>query len=842
MNAELQRKFLESVVVWPGVDNPGWANLHCHLRNDDPKKNGGKDFVIGWPSKTVDEFVGQVRWVESTNKLFDVWFCTSQQRECTASRGGKPKAVRKAANAKWLRSIWVDCDVKAKSPDWDATHPGEPWPHYETLQDAWTAISAFTKKNGLPQPSALVISGGGWHVYWISETPLTPGEWRPYAEGLKALLIREGVKCDAGLTTDCARLLRVPGTLNHKYSPPRLVELVHLGHPYNFAKLSALRNAAPNKSAGNVPSPSLAPAIEPGHESSFDNGPDPAFAALLGADDLAGGIVRRGHVPLDPGPVFAKCGFMSHARDTGGADYDNPLWMYSVLCATFLHNGNAIAHEVSKNHPSYTPAETQEMYERKRTDRAERGVGWPSCATINGAGCKSCTTCPYLGLGRSPLHLTSPVTATVTSQSSPALAWSEANLRVTFSNIRHRRTLYGYDLVRREITVVGAPGGVGKTTLVTGMGVSIAIGKELLGEKIYGSELRVVLINAEDSGEEVRRRVVACCMAHGVAEHELSRLFIAGTDHSAVQGLSLLRANAKNVSELDVSGFSALEAMLDELRPDLLVLDPLVALCSNGNMNDNSSMAMVIRGLKRLAIKFDCAILIVHHTRKGGEAGSAEAIGGAASIVNLARRAIMPVALTLDEAVQHRIPASERWRYLRLVDAKSNLAPRASEPAFYCLHSVELPNAEPPTYPFGDNVQAIVRVRLPLQPNGSGPTDEDKIRTAIVDLVQRGKVIDGKSYPYSPSAAGNDNARAILPDAITAAQAATSPRAWSPGDLEVLIKAMIKQLQKDGTLAAGAMKDITPDPGRFRKGRGLHVSQSQLAQGGAHAADPKPAD
>ena len=164
---------------------------------------------------------------------------------------------------------------------------------------------------------------------------------------------------------------------------------------------------------------------------------------------------------------------MRHARDMGGADYDNTLWMYSVLGATFLEDGNKVAHEISKGHPSYTPAETQAMYERKLTDRAERGLGWPSCATIRGAGCKSCTTCPFFSQGKSPLHLTRPVTATVTADVGAATPapWSPADLRVTFSNIRHRRTLYGNDLVRGEITVLGSPGGVGKSSLAIGMAI-----------------------------------------------------------------------------------------------------------------------------------------------------------------------------------------------------------------------------------------------------------------------------------------------------------------------------------------------------------------------------------
>ena len=49
--------------------------------------------------------------------------------------------------------------------------------------------------------------------------------------------------------------------------------------------------------------------------------------------------------------------------------------------------------------------------------------------------------------------------------------------------------------------------------------------------------------------------------------------------------------------------------MLEAVKPDLVVLDPLLAFCGGGNVNDNAVMALVMRALKRLANKFDCAIL-----------------------------------------------------------------------------------------------------------------------------------------------------------------------------------------------------------------------------------------
>ena len=76
--------------------------------------------------------------------------------------------------------------------------------------------------------SALVASGGGLHAYWISKTDLTVKQWAPFAEGLRALMVAEKLVKDTGITTDVSRLLRVPGTFNHKTNPPAEVKLLEL--------------------------------------------------------------------------------------------------------------------------------------------------------------------------------------------------------------------------------------------------------------------------------------------------------------------------------------------------------------------------------------------------------------------------------------------------------------------------------------------------------------------------------------------------------------------------------------------------------------------------------------
>ena len=77
-----------------------------------------------------------------------------------------------------------------------------------------------------PAPSVIVASGGGFHAYWLLAEPVALSDdaaRRDWAE-LQRWWVRH-VEADPA-ACDLARLLRVPGTRNAKYDPPRPVQFV----------------------------------------------------------------------------------------------------------------------------------------------------------------------------------------------------------------------------------------------------------------------------------------------------------------------------------------------------------------------------------------------------------------------------------------------------------------------------------------------------------------------------------------------------------------------------------------------------------------------------------------
>jgi Domain of unknown function (DUF927) len=386
--------FMAKVVAWPGDQTPGFVNLHYSYPD---AKNGGEiKKGAGWPFKSVDDFVSRAAWVNTRQAQFrDVWFCTSLQSHSGVTKKGKPKAVRLAANAVALKSIWIDVDV-------GQSEPGKK-PKYATVEEALRAVLLFAQTVKLPTPSAIVYSGGGIHVYWINKDPMAPAEWHQYASGLKNLLLANNVLCDAGLTTDAARILRVPGTFNYKYDPPREVTLAPLPlKVYDFpTKLAFLQQHAGPMVGPAAPSHKFQLFADDADMASFKK--PPVFK--IDEPDLQAGIDKFADHLLEPLPIFRHCGFLREALTTGGRDYDQTLWMYSVLCSTFMENGNEIAHKISSGHASYTQTDTQALFDRKMADRHDRGIGYPSCAAIQSAGCKACASCPLLPKGKSPLNI-----------------------------------------------------------------------------------------------------------------------------------------------------------------------------------------------------------------------------------------------------------------------------------------------------------------------------------------------------------------------------------------------------------------------------------------------------
>jgi hypothetical protein len=143
---------------------------------------------------------------------------------------------RTAANVVSAYAFWLDLDCGD-----DKAIAGK---GYATVEIAQAALEKFRKEAELPEPTYIVSSGGGLHVYWVLSNIVTREIWQVIATKLKALTKASGLLADDTRTADIASVLRIPGTLNNKYSPPRFVTLQYAAD--EFIEQSLMLNAITN--------------------------------------------------------------------------------------------------------------------------------------------------------------------------------------------------------------------------------------------------------------------------------------------------------------------------------------------------------------------------------------------------------------------------------------------------------------------------------------------------------------------------------------------------------------------------------------------------------------------
>jgi hypothetical protein len=307
------------------------------------------------------------------------------------------------------------------------------------------------------------------------------------------------------------------------------------------------------------------------------------------------------------------------------------------------------------------------------------------------------------------------------------------------ATIPRREWIYGRHLVRRFLSVTVAPGGVGKSTLIIGDALALATGKALLGAQVWEGPKRVWLWNLEDPRDEIERRIWAVMQHHhllGVTGDPsfAKRLFI---DSGRDQRLCIARQLRGSGVEVIEPVIEALVAELRRRQIDVLYVDPFVSSHA-ADENDNRAIDAVAKAWGRVAEQANCAIELVHHSRKlGGASVTQESARGASALVAAARSTRVLNPMTKDEAANAGL-RSERG-YFSSLDDKRNLAPPTAR-EWFRLVNVDLAN--------GDAVAAVETWQWPDAFDGLSRADLDRVQQALDgrDLAENSQASDWVGY------------------------------------------------------------------------------------------------
>jgi hypothetical protein len=263
-----------------------------------------------------------------------------------------------------------------------------------------------------------------------------------------------------------------------------------------------------------------------------------------------------------------------------------------------------------------------------------------------------------------------------------------------------RGWLLGNVLCRRFVSSLLAGGGVGKTALRVAQALALATGRPLTGEHVF-QRGRVLLVSLEDGADELRRRLRAAMLHHGV-----SRADIAGWLFPAAPGL---QSGKLVITEKGVHRSGPLLLRLVEVIKrraiDAVIIDPLVK-AHGVEENSNPAMDFVVGTLASVAVEHDCAVDAPHHLRKGTpEAGNADQGRGGGAFKDGARLNYTLTTMTEEEAKSFGVGEDERHALIRMDSAKVNIT-RAGAARWFRIVGVRIGNGTE-LYPNGDEVQTV---------------------------------------------------------------------------------------------------------------------------------------
>jgi predicted transcriptional regulator len=149
-------------------------------------------------------------------------------------------------------------------------------------------------------------------------------------------------------------------------------------------------------------------------------------------------------------------------------------------------------------------------------------------------------------------------------------------------------------ITANELQIIASPPRAGKSLLMLSLARCVATGQDFMGRPT--EQGKVLYIIVEDDDTKLKQRMIA-----QEWERDLAIDFL---------------------GEFDLSETEQLAHLIEQERYRLVVIDTLTSVRSDDTEESSSNMRKVIKPLKVMAKQLNCAIILVHHTKKILDASS----------------------------------------------------------------------------------------------------------------------------------------------------------------------------------------------------------------------------
>lgn len=171
--------------------------------------------------------------------------------------------------------------------------------------------------------------------------------------------------------------------------------------------------------------------------------------------------------------------------------------------------------------------------------------------------------------------------------------------------VRQREWLV-HDLIpQKTVTLFSGDGGTGKSLVSLQLAVSVAAMLAWLGKGVSGG--RVIYMSAEDDDDELHRRLDDILRASNRTYDDIEGLTL-----RSLAGEDALLAVDTQIALMQSELFKELDARAADEAPTLIVIDTLADVYP-ANENDRAKVRQFIGILRGLALKHECAVLLLGH-------------------------------------------------------------------------------------------------------------------------------------------------------------------------------------------------------------------------------------